>query len=166
MQFDVDPRSSKQAKSPHELFVINVLVFHLLAVVISLSINQPLLGLALPPLFTLGCILISLYQMQHYRRQNNWFVAAHWQLALRRYLILVIAYGVTLAVLGLAWLTTHGEQAASTADILFAALSRIAIMPTLVSLMVLALIEAGAMFQAMKGQLPDGFASKIQANER
>ena len=101
--------------------------------------------------------------MLRHRRQNHWFVAAHWQLALHRYLILVIAYGVTLLILGLAWLATHGDQAANTADILFAALSRVAIMPTLVSLMILALMEAGAMFQAMKGQLPDGFANKIQA---
>ena len=43
MQFDVAPHASKQAKSPHELFVINVLVCHLLAIVISLSIRQPLL---------------------------------------------------------------------------------------------------------------------------
>ena len=165
MQFEIDKHSAALAKSPHELFVINVLVFHLLTVVISLSINNLMLALWLPPLFTLICLGISLLQMNRYRHSKQWFVAAHWQLSIHRYLILLIAYLISLLIMVLAWLLTHSEGAANTADILFTALSRIAIMPTLLCLMVLAVIEAGAMFQAMKGELPKRLAKKFRIEE-
>ena len=141
------------------------LMLRLLTIVISLSINQPMLALYLPPLFTLICLGFSRLQMSRYQRSMQWFVAAHWQLAIRRYLILLIAYLISLLIMTLAWLVTHSEGAANTADILFTALSRIAIMPTLLCLMVLAVIEAGAMFQAMKGELPDKLAEKFRLKE-
>jgi hypothetical protein len=151
------PLSTKHARAPHELFVINILVFHLLAIVIALTAGSLLWAVILPPLFTMGFILVTLFNLRHYKQQENWFVAAHWGLALRRYGYLLLAYSISLMILGIAWLATHFTDIDGTSAILFSALSRIAVMPTLIGLMVLALIEAGAIYQAMKGEFPKGF---------
>ncbi len=147
------PGNIKQARAPHELFVINVLLFHLLVIVVALNAGSIIWAALLPPLFTLALSLFTYAVLRRYRAQQNDFVAAHWHAALRRYEYLWIAYGVTLLILGIAWLLSHATQS-NTADILFSALSRIAVMPTLLALMVLAFFEAGAIYQAMRGEVP------------
>lgn len=160
MQYTIDEAIRKQAKSPHELFLVNILIFHLLLTPATLAMNIGYYGLLLP-LFFSGLIILFTYW-----RSNNaesWFVMAHWKLALRRARLLLFGYLGTAFIMLLGWLITQGMSDERMQVIMFETLMRIAIMPTLILVMVSAVLEAGSINQAQRGEVPDGIVNRYPA---
>jgi len=60
-----------------------------------------------------------------------------------------------------AWLISRTTQDQSMQHILWTALTRIALMPTLILVMVTAVLEAGAIGQASKREVPDKLAASF-----
>ncbi len=149
---DVSDSEKKAARWAHDLFVLNVLFFHLLLTPATIMLGIGLKGLLVPLAASLAVIAYIYFRRQ---RDRRWFVAAHWRLAFKRCKLLLIGYALTGAILLLAELLTSGMQDTHMANILLTVITRIAIMPTLVLVMVTVVMEASAAALAGRGEVPD-----------
>ncbi|HFE32736.1 MAG TPA: hypothetical protein ENJ17_05445 [Gammaproteobacteria bacterium] len=153
MIFNVGDNARAQAKAPHNLFMLNLALFHLLMTPAIIATGVGELGILLPLALSLAVIAYT------WRRANGGhnqaFVCAHWQLAMRRYRLLLIAYAVTAVLLLLGWLLTQGTSDPNMRDILQTVLLRIAVMPVVLMVMVNFYLESSALFQATNGEVPD-----------
>lgn len=161
MQYEVDEQLVRRAKAPHELLMLNLFAFHLLVTPLILFLGIGMKGLALPPLLSFGVIGYIYVRGRRAEHGEPWFVMAHWKLAFLRSRLLMIAYGITTALLGLAWLVSLG--AAQTQEIMLTVLTRVAVMPTVVMVFVMAVLESSAIYQAGRGEVPDGIVARFPA---
>ncbi|MEJ1297925.1 MAG: hypothetical protein RPU64_00850 [Candidatus Sedimenticola sp. (ex Thyasira tokunagai)] len=151
MKFDVDQGICKQAKLPHDLFMIG-LGGQLLLGPAAIFLDIGRLGLLLPLVFSLIFFIYSYFKSQG---TTHWFVIQHWNLALRRYKFLYIAYGITTVILILSWYIGTNIDPSSPQKFLPVALTRIGVMPTVVMIFVSLVLGNGGLSMANKGDLPD-----------
>lgn len=142
----------KAARWAHDLFILNVFFFHLLLTPATIVLGIGLKGLLIP--LALSLVVIT-YIYSRGQREQRWFVAAHWRLAFKRCKLLLIGYAITAAILLLAALLASGMKDARMADIMVTVITRIAIMPTLILVMVTVVMEATATSLAGKGEVPE-----------
>ncbi len=171
MFFPIPEPARRQAKSPHELAMVNLLLFNLLMLIALLggSFVEPdsalapykALGVGVPLLVSLAVIGYSFLRAARAAKDGPWFVAAHWRLATGRYRILLIAYLAGAGLIGLGWLLAHTQKSAGMQDMMFIALQRVAIAPMLITLMVLIMLASGALYQAQRGEVPDGLVKRF-----
>jgi hypothetical protein len=62
-------------------------------------------------------------------------------------------------LVGLGWLLSLASP--NLQEVMFVALVRVAVAPMLISVMVLAVLESSALFQANTGEVPDRIAAKF-----
>ncbi|MBK1717124.1 hypothetical protein [Thiocystis violacea] len=190
MLFDVDEATRKQAKSPHELAMVNLVIFNLLIGVglLAGSMAPPDSTIArfkwiavLAPLAgSLVLIVFTHWRARRGARRSSWFVAAHWRLAASRYRLLLVAYLVCAAILSLA-LFGGGVGGRSEArirdlppvmqemerhklesqDMGGAVWARIGVVPLLLAIMVSIMLESGSIYQAGRGELPDALVARF-----
>jgi hypothetical protein len=158
MRYQIDETVKRRARWAHELFLINVLFFHLLLTPASIALEIGWYGLLLPLLFSSGVILFTWYRG---RMPAPWFVVAHWRLAFRRCRLLLLGYAITALVFLVAWLVTLGIDEESMKTIMLTVFTRIAVMPTLIMVMVTAVIEAGGINQVGQGEVPDWLVERL-----
>ena len=165
MQCDIDEGVKRRAKSSHELFLFNLAVFHLLATPAGIALDIGLWGFVIPLLLSGTVMLFTLFRARACRGKCPWFVTVHWMLALRRYRLLLIAYGITASILALGWLLTMGMEQHSTQHIMRTIFTRLSVVPTLLMVMVLFVMESGAIVQVTSGQIPKAIADRFPAHE-
>jgi hypothetical protein len=138
--------------------MLNLVAFHLLAAPASIVLDIGLLGFLVP--LALSLSFISFVWMRAHQTRNGapWFVAAHWRLSANRTKILMIGYLITGAILGFAFLATSGS---SKSDIMMVAISRVAAVPVLITVMVCFVLESGSIYQAGRGEVPDGIVRRF-----
>ncbi|MDJ0805520.1 MAG: hypothetical protein QNJ78_01685 [Gammaproteobacteria bacterium] len=158
MKFEIDDAVIRQAKTPHELSMLNLVAFHLLAAPASIVLDIGLLGFLVPLALSLSFITFVWIRARHSREQGPWFVAAHWRLSANRTKILMIGYIITGAILGFAFLVTSGS---SKGDIMMVALSRVAAVPVLITVMICFVLESSSIYQAGRGEVPDGLVKRF-----
>ncbi|MBK1643785.1 hypothetical protein CKO25_03745 [Thiocapsa imhoffii] len=189
MIFEVTETSRRQAKAPHELAMINLIVFNLLIGVILLaaSVAEPdsviarvkWLAISIPLVASLGLIAFTWRQSRRPRHDGNWFAQTHWRLASRRYRLILIGYFLCAAILSLGFLgqDDQGELAEQlrslppamqemerrkleSQDMASAVWARIAVVPLLLVVMVTIMLESGSLYQAGRGELPDALLQR------
>ena len=148
----VSDSEKKAARWAHDLFVLNVFFFHLLLTPATIMLGIGLEGLLIPLALSLMVITFIYFRSQ---RDHRWFVAAHWRLAFKRCKLLMIGYAITGVILLLAEVLTRGMTDAHMANILVTVVTRIAIMPTLILVMVTVVMEASATSLVNKGEVPE-----------
>jgi len=157
MIIQVSDAEIKQAQYPHNLFVTGIFFFDLLLTPAAIVMNIGLYALLLP----LACSLLVIAVIYvRSRKATVWFVDAHWKLALRHGQWLMLGYAVTAGFMLLAWLLSLASHDAHMKHILLTALTRIAVLPTLVAVMVTVVLEASALALAGKGEVPDKMVRK------
>jgi len=146
------------AQVPHNLFVSGLFLFDLLMAPAVIVLDIGMAGLLIP----LGCsgALIA-YIWLRSRKAASWFVRAHWRLAWRRGRLLLLGYAASAVLIFLAWLVSLGTRDPNMAYILWIALTRIALIPTLILVMVTAVLEFSAYAQAGKREVPDKLAARF-----
>jgi hypothetical protein len=149
---DISDSDKKAARWAHDLFVLNVFFFHLLLTPATIMLGIGLKGLLIPLVLSLMVITFIYFRSQ---RDPRWFVAAHWRLAFKRCRLLLIGYAITAGTLLLAELLTSGMADAHMADILVTVITRIAIMPTLILVMVTVVMEASATALVNREEVPE-----------
>ena len=128
--------------------------------VIVLDIGM--IGMLIP----LCCSLALLgYIYLRSRKITVWFVDAHWRISFRHGQWLMVGYAVSASLILIAWLLSLTTHEANMKHILFTALTRIALFPTLIAVMVTATMEAGALGLATKREVPDKIASAFPPGE-
>ena len=161
MRFHIDDVAIRQAKTPHELTMVNLLLVNLLLGAAGVVLNIGVLGFLLPMLPSLLVIAFTVWRARVHQHRGPWFAAAHWRLALRRYRLLLVAYGVSLALVGLGWLLAQGNADPKLQDIMFTAFLRVAVVPMLLAVMVTAVLESGSIYQAGRGEVPDNLVARF-----
>jgi hypothetical protein len=151
--------------------MINLLLFNLLMLIALLAgsfvqkgsplADYRLIGVLTPLLVSLGIIGYTFSRARSAAASGDWFVAAHWRLATGRYRILLIAYAVGAALIGAGYLLSLAQKSPGMQELMFVALQRVAIAPILISLMVLIMLESGSLYQAGRGEVPDGMAKRF-----
>ncbi|BAO44329.1 hypothetical protein [Thiolapillus brandeum] len=149
---EVSESEKKAARWAHDLFVLNIFFFHLLLTPATIMLGIGLEGLLIPLALSLS-VITYIYYRGH--REPRWFVAAHWRLAFKRCKLLLIGYALTAAILLLVELLTMGMKDAHMANIMVTVITRIAIMPTLIIVMVTVVMEASATSLVSRGEVPD-----------
>jgi hypothetical protein len=158
MIFEIDEALQKRAKTPHELSMMNLVACHLIAAPASIVLNVGMLGFLIPLGLSLSVIAFIWFRAGIGARRDPWFVAAHWRLSANRTRILLIGYAISSVILGLAEMATIGS---SKAHIMMVAISRVAVVPTLVTVMICFVLESGSIYQAGRGEVPDGITRRM-----
>jgi uncharacterized Tic20 family protein len=147
----------KQAQAPHNLFVAGVFAFDLLMTPAVLGLKIGMVGLLIP-LVCSGSLLAYIYLRS--RKQTSWFVDMHWRLTWNRSRLLLLGYAISASLVLIAWLLSMLSSDPHMASIIWTALTRIALMPTLIFVLFTSVLEAGAIAQATNGEVPDKLAAK------
>ena len=169
MKFPIDELTRKQARTPHELAMVNLLVANLMLCGGILASTMARKGslldhykvwlIAVPFAISFAFIAYSVRRAKQALAGGPWFPAMHWQITARHYRFLIIAYGVGAALVGLGWLLSLSNP--KLHDVMFVALVRVAVAPVLISIMVLAVLESSALSQAGGGEVPDRLTQRI-----
>ncbi len=162
MQFNPSPQARQLAQTPHNVFIVGLFAFDLLMTPAVLAMKIGMAGLLIP-LVCSGALMAYI----HWRSQQDgvWFVQMHWRLAWTRCRLLLIGYAISATLILLAWLISQISHDPHMAKILWTALTRIALMPTLVFVLVTSVMAFNGYAMAGKGELPDKLVAKFPPPE-
>jgi len=149
---------AKQAQFPHNLFVTGLFLFDLLMTPAVLALKIGMVGLLIPLLCS-GSLIVYIYLRS--KKTTTWFVDVHWKLAFVRAQWLMTGYAISAALIFVAWLISISSNDHNMQHILWTALTRIALMPTLILVLVTAVLEASAIPLAAKREVPDKLAASF-----
>ncbi|MEW8606616.1 MAG: hypothetical protein AB2594_17945 [Candidatus Thiodiazotropha sp.] len=158
MIFDVDESIRKRAKTPHELSMVNLVACHLIAAPASIVLDIGFMGFLIPLLLSLSVIAFIWYRSEVETSAEAWFVAAHWRLSANRTRILLVGYAISAVILGMAMLATSGS---SKGEIMMVAITRVAVVPTLITVMICFVLESGSIYQAGRGDVPESIVKRM-----
>jgi hypothetical protein len=159
MQYnDTTDAEVKKAQFPHNLFVAGLFMFDLLLTPAVIALKIGMLGLLIPLLCS-GTLIAYIYLRS--RRTTTWFVDVHWKLAFKRAQWLMIGYAISAVLIFLAWLVSLTANTPDMGRIVWTALTRIALMPTVIAVLITAVLEASAVPLAAKREVPDKLAASF-----
>lgn len=158
MLFTVSDSERNRAKNPHELFILNLIAFHLLLTPLILAFGLGFYGLALIP--AVSGLVIAFIAWRAYRAAPEpWFVRAHWILAFQRCKLLLLAYVVSLSLIGAAALFSVGADERMR-EIMLTVFTRVGVMPVVIMVFVTFALESSALYQAARGEVPDRLVAR------
>ncbi len=144
----------KSAKVPHDIFLSNLIGNHiLLLTTISTFGVQGLPFFPLVPLLSVIALTYTFYRSGKVKREDGEFVYIHWQIA-RRWSKLfagVLLLMVTVAVLG--WLAN--QYLGLMKEAVYGLIGGLGLLPTLVTVLILIVIESDSLHHARVGTLPN-----------
>nr|VFK45173.1 MAG: hypothetical protein BECKSD772F_GA0070984_12123 [Candidatus Kentron sp. SD] len=152
MQFDVIKADAKKAEIPHEIFLFNLVGNHILIFIASLGMFGSLPYLSyLVPIISVCCLVYILWRAKRSRTIDPWFALCHWQIAARRAMIFIGVLSLFGIVSFLGWVghTYLGMMK----EAVYALIGGIGILPTMVTLLVLIMMESDGLYQARQRRL-------------
>ena len=158
MSIKPSEEEKRLARTPHTLFVLNILLFNLLMTPAAIVLDVGMYGFFIPLLCSLSVIFYIYWRAQ---KQTLWFVEMHWRLSFRRCQFLILGYLITGFLLVVAWLISLSANDAKMAEIMFTAISRVAVVPTLLAVMVTVVLEAGGYHLINSEKVPDWLINKF-----
>ncbi|MCK9201308.1 MAG: hypothetical protein M0P59_07825 [Gallionella sp.] len=147
----------KDAQAPHNLYIVGLFLFDLFMTPAVIGLKIGMIGLLIPLAFS-GALIAYIW-LRGRSSALPWFVAAHWKFAFARCKVLMLGYALTAALVLVAWLLSSISDDHNMSAILWTAMTRIALMPTLITVMITAVLEFSATAQAVKGEVPDKIAA-------
>lgn len=162
MNFNPSPEARRLARSPHNIFIIGLFAFDLFMTPAVLALKLGMISLLIP-LFFSGSLMT--YINWRSKQDAVWFVQMHWRLAWARCRVLIMGYAVSATLILIAWLISQISSDPHMADIVWTALTRIALMPTLIIVLVTSVMAFSADSMADKGQVPDKLVAKFPPPE-
>ena len=148
----------RQAQFPHNLFVGGLFLFDLLMTPAVLALKVGMVGLFIPLVFS-GSLIAYIYLRS--KKTTTWFVDMHWKLAFTRAQWLMIGYAISAALILVAWLISLASSDHNMRHILWTALTRIALMPTVILVLITAVMEASAIPMVTRREVPDKLAASF-----
>jgi hypothetical protein len=152
MQFEASEAEINKAKVPHNLFVSGLFLLDLMMTPAIIVLKLGMTGLLIP--LICSCAL-SGYIYLRSRKMTVWFVDAHWRLAFYHSVWLMRGYAASALLILLAWLISQTSHDENMKHIMWTALTRIALMPSLIAVMVTAVLGASAIGLANNHEVPD-----------
>jgi len=150
----VTEKEINAAKVPHDIFLSNLIMNHILLFTgIAAFGGQYIKFLALVPLFSFIALAVTFFRASRVKREDSEFVYVHWQIA-RRWSVLftgILTLLCTVSFLG--WLGQ--EYANMMTEMVYALIGGLGILPTLLSVLVLVVIESDSLHHARMGTIPE-----------
>lgn len=156
----IDDSVRRQARTPHELLMVNLALFHLLLAPGAIALDIGAWGLLLTPLFSSMVMAYIYWRGRKVEQSGPWLVVAHWKLAWQRCQLLLYAYAASALIIGGGGLLALGANSHSMRDIIFTIATRIGVMPTVVVVLVSFVLANSALEQANQGMVPEAIKKK------
>jgi len=141
----------KAAKLPHNIFMLNLALVHLMMTPAVIALEIGIVGVLVPLLCSLAIMAYTYINSKKEDFRTHPYIQKHWMLALKRYRLLLIAYGATAGLIAIGTLLSMASTDPNMQDILKTVFIRIAVMPTLLMVMVCFYLESSAISLATKG---------------
>lgn len=141
------------AKRPHDIFLSNLIGNHILVFTAIATFGPSYIQyMVLVPLFSFAALAYTYYRSGQVKREDSEFVWAHWQVARRwsKFFFVMLLLLVTVSTLGWLGKTYLGMMK----EAVYAMIGGLGILPTLVSVLVLIVIESDSLHHARVGTLP------------
>ncbi len=159
MKFEIDEAEIQASKVPHEIFLTNLIVNHILYFAFALSASSLPLLIAVTPtvsVLALGYLMIRGRQVVN-SDSMPWFVKCHWQVAMKRGRLLLLMLGGLVALLAVL-LSIHLFGGAPFAQII--PFMAVITMPVMVTILALIIMESEGLHHARTGQLSKGMVER------
>lgn len=157
----VSKASIRSAIVPHSWFILNLILTHLFAIKIILELRlEPIFGLVIP-LASMSILGVLWLVAQNKQKTADWFIAAHWQLMLKRAKILIISYGIGIAIGFIAWLILP-ELKGQTGNLVPYFLGGIIIF---FGLLISFVLTSAGIFDAQRSLVPTSVVNSFPATE-
>lgn len=159
MKFEIPEDEWKKARVPHEIFLTNMVGNHILVFIAALGVVgsfwQPL---AMVPVISLCVLFFTLWRAKKAKVNEPWFVMCHWQIAAQRSRIFIYMLMLMSTVATLGWIgyTYLGMMEVAV----YAIVGGLGFLPTMVTVLILILMESDAMHQARQCKIPDGVVER------
>ena len=150
LQFTVTDSEIKQAKHPHDIFLINLIFNHVLVFVAILSASSLAHFVFIVPAFSLLSMAYIFIGAHRARKKYSWYVNGHWQVCLGRSKKFLLVMTAMLAVLFILWLVSGGHLRPQ-----HWAIGGATVFPVLVMVIILVVMESESLHNAKQGILPD-----------
>jgi hypothetical protein len=150
------PEEVKKAQIPHNIFISGVFLFNLLMTPAILALKIGMVGLFIPLLCS-GALIAFIYLRS--KKTTSWFADMHWKVSFSRCKLLMLAYAASATLIFLAWLISISTKDHNMSHIIWTALTRVALMPTVIMVLVTAVMEFSSYAQAGKREVPDKLAA-------
>ncbi len=159
MKFAVTKEDRKLSRIPHEIFLTNLVVNHLLFFValLEMTVDYPILPVV-SPVISLVVLVYTIIKGERMIRTAPWFVANHWRIAVQRSRLLMWLLITMLIVSGIAW-TLYDYVGLDMVTVF--PLAAVSAIPAMVSIVVLVIMESDAMHLACHGELSDGTVKRF-----
>ncbi len=158
-RFYVSEEDGKAARWPHELFLINLVFNHIFLFVSFLSASSLQRLVIIVPIVSFTIIAYSLWRARVSLKTDPWFTKCHWQLAHSRSKIFLIMLAIMAGAMGVVYLVSGGHMRPQ-----HWALFGAGILPTMVTVLVLILMESEALHLARSGLVPDWLVERFNAD--
>lgn len=136
----------REAKRAHELFVLNLIFFHLLAVPAGLALDFGYWGMVVPLISSSLLLLYYRQRVFQLAESGRGWVEEHWRQAWKRFRWLYLGYLIVAILLGMVRLFVE------PGSIAFVALTRVAVMPSIVLVLVTFVLSTAALGRAGNGE--------------
>ena len=156
---NISDEQRKQARHPHEFFLINLITNHIL---LGMAKQEPWLLLVVPVVSIL-ILTYLVWRAAISRKRDPWFVFCHWQLCARRsrfFIGMIALMGLGIAVI----LASVGGDLADLRPGHYA-IGGMVMLPTLFSVLVLIIMESDAVHKASIGDVPEWLVKKFPPPE-
>ena len=150
MHYQISEEDAKKAKIPHEIFLTNLIFNHILVFVAIISASSLAHYVIIVPVLSMLIITYLILAARRARTRASWYVNGHWQLAARRNR----AFMIMIAIMGLVFLGVFLVSGGNMRPQHWA-IGGAAALPTMVTVLVLIIMESDALHQAKQGILPD-----------
>ncbi|WP_438969905.1 hypothetical protein [Methylophaga sp.] len=141
------------AKRPHDIFLSNLIGNHILVFTAVATFGPSYIQyMMLVPFFSFSALAYTFYRSSQLKREDSEFVWVHWQVARRwsTFFFMILVLLVTVSTLG--WLgKTHLGM---MKEAVYAMIGGLGLLPTLVSVLVLIVIESDSLHHARMGTVP------------
>jgi hypothetical protein len=156
-------KDRKSAKTPHELFTINMVIVHLffslgMIKLFSLSMNS---AISTSVAISLCIIAYTFFRTKKTKENAPHLVYLHWQLSLGRYKLLIGAYVFYFLVTSLSLVIgTDAPASMDGSKIIDSILDLLGVVPLFFSVLVSMVLGSGSMFNAGRGEIDQAFMQK------
>jgi len=155
-RYSVSEQDMVAAKWPHELFLINLIFNHIFLFVAFLSASSLQKLVIIVPVLSFAILGYSLWRARRSLKIDPWYVKCHWQLAHKRSKIFILMLALMALVMVIIFAVAGGHMRPQ-----HYAIGGAAILPTMLTVLVLIMMESDALHLARDGQVPDWLVERF-----